>query len=51
MEDLSSVDWSPDGKWILVYVAYQGPMLLDVATGTQFPLSLNGGYAQASFVR
>jgi hypothetical protein len=51
MEDLSSVDWSPDGKWILVYLAYQGPMLLEVATGTQFPLSLNGGYAQASFVR
>ena len=52
MEDLSSVDWSPDGKWILVYVAYQGPMLLEVATGTQFPLSnLSGNYAQTSFVR
>ena len=51
MEELSGVDWSPDGNWILVFLSYQGPMLLDVATGTQFPLSLNAAYAQASFVR
>jgi hypothetical protein len=52
MEALSGLDWSPDGNWILAFVGYQGPTLLDVATGTQFPLSQLGyGYAQASFVR
>jgi len=52
MEALSGLDWSPDGNWILAFVGYQGPTLVDVATGTQFPLSQLGyGYAQASFVR
>jgi len=48
---LSGIDWSPDGKWLL---AIAGPYanLYDVTSGAMLPLSgLGIDFSQASFVR
>ena len=53
VDDLSGVDWTPDGKWLLVSKSYgQGAVLVEVATGAILPLGgLGVGFFQASFVR
>jgi Tol biopolymer transport system component len=52
-DDLSGVDWTPDGKWLLVTTQYYGAQLIEVSTGAALPLSglPNGSFFQASFVR
>jgi WD40 repeat protein len=54
-DDVSGVDWSPDGKWLVTTTTYDGAVLVEVSSGTLIPLSALGiGYPQvgeASFVR
>ena len=49
----SGVDWSPDGKWLVMMPRTTWPALLvELSTGATIPLSgLGGQYAQPSFVR
>lgn len=52
LEDLSGVDWSPDGKWLVTYVADEGLVLFEVSTGARIPVTnQDEGVSQASFVR
>jgi Tol biopolymer transport system component len=52
VDGLSGVDWTPDGKWLLVTSSYQGAQLVEVATGSVLPLTgLGYGFFQASVVR
>ena len=49
--DLSGIDWSPDGKWLLA-IAGRYANLYDVAKDAVLPLSGMGiDFSQASFVR
>jgi WD40 repeat protein len=54
-DDVSGVDWSPDGKWLVTTTTYDGAVLVEVSSGTLIPLSALGiGFPQvgeASFVR
>lgn len=49
----SGVDWSPDGKWLVMMPRVMLPaILMEVSTGTKIPLTgLGGQYSQRSFVR
>jgi hypothetical protein len=49
----SGVDWSPDGKWLVMMPRASWPaILIEVSTGTKIPLTgLGGQYSQPSFVR
>jgi hypothetical protein len=50
-DELSGLDWTPDGKWVLA-MAGSGAILVEVSTGTVVPLNALGkGYFQPSFVR
>jgi dipeptidyl aminopeptidase/acylaminoacyl peptidase len=50
-DDVTGVDWSPDGKWLVVATAnvLGNAVLIDVATGEQLPLRAVA--PQSSFVR
>jgi len=50
-DELSGIDWTPDGKWLLVNTIYPAAMLYEVATGGGIKLSGLGVVFQASFVR
>lgn len=48
----SGVDWSPDGKWLVVMPRMWPALLVEVSSGTTIPLTgLGGQYSQPSFVR
>ena len=48
----SGVDWTPDGKWLLVTVDYSNAALVEVSTGTVLPLrGLPNSVSQSLFVR
>ncbi|HEX7942520.1 MAG TPA: hypothetical protein VF488_11985 [Gemmatimonadaceae bacterium] len=48
----SGVDWSPDGKWLVVMPPMWPALLIEVSSGTTVPLTgLGGQYSQPSFVR
>lgn len=47
--DRSGVDWTPDGKWLLVSTS--PAMLFEVSTGAVLTLTALGPIGQASFVR
>jgi len=50
-DELSGVDWTPDGKWVLA-MPQTGAILVEVSTGTIVPLTALGkSYFQPSFVR
>jgi len=55
VDDRSGVDWSPDGKWLLVTTVYEGAVLIEVSSGALLPLRGVGADIsqafQASFVR
>ena len=52
MDDLSGVDWSADGQWLIVVSSYAGPQLVRVQDGSTLRLtSLVPGTFQLSFVR
>jgi hypothetical protein len=48
-DELSGLDWTPDGKWILAMLGGT-PTLIEVASGALLPLTGVGGF-QPSFVR
>jgi hypothetical protein len=51
-DGFSGVDWTPDGKWLLVMIEYDDAVLVDVSTGTVLPLrALPNVYFQPLFVR
>ena len=51
-DQLSGVDWTPDGKWLLMTPPSRPPVLVEVASGVVLPLTgLGEGAHQASFVR
>ena len=53
-DDASGVDWSPDGKWLLVTMANVASYaeLIEVSSGVQIPLSgIGPSYVEAAFVR
>ncbi|HEX7980790.1 MAG TPA: hypothetical protein VF461_19450 [Gemmatimonadaceae bacterium] len=48
----SGVDWSPDGKWLVMMPRMWPAVLVEVSSGTKIPLTgLGGQYFQPSFVR
>ena len=50
-DELSGVDWTPDGKWVLA-MPQTGAVLIEASTGTIVPLpTLGKAYFQPSFVR
>jgi hypothetical protein len=51
LDDISGVDWTPDGEWLLIYLGQEGLTLLKATDGTLLPLMLPRNYTQASFVR
>ena len=52
VDDLSGVDWSADGKWVVVSQYFFGPHLVNMQDGTVMKLtSLIPGTFQLSFVR
>jgi hypothetical protein len=48
-DELSGVDWTPDGKWILAMLGGR-PTLIEVSSGAVLPLTGVGGF-QPSFVK
>jgi hypothetical protein len=54
-DDVSPVDWSPDGKWLLATTVYQGAVLVEVSSGAVLSLARVLGtppqVREASFVR
>ena len=51
-DDLSGLDWSPDGAWILARSLGAGYEVVNVADSSALPLQTFGsGYTQLSFVR
>jgi Tol biopolymer transport system component len=52
LDELSGVDWTPDGKWLLVMIGYRFPALVEVSSGAVLPLTgIGAAYFQPSFVR
>ena len=51
----SGLDWTPDGKWVLMSTVYMGAILVEVSSGTVVPLTALGTdltqVREASFVR
>jgi WD40 repeat protein len=51
-DGISGLDWTPDGKWLLVTFMYSYAALVEVSTGTVLPLrALPSPMFQALFVR
>jgi WD40 repeat protein len=51
-EEVSGVDWSPDGKWLIAQNSASGLQLVRVSDGTVMGLpALRFTYTQAAFVR
>jgi WD40 repeat protein len=54
-DEISGVDWSPDGQWLLATTTYQGAVLVELSSGTVLPLTGLGSdlsqVREASFVR
>ena len=50
-DGFSGLDWTPDGKWLLVMIEYEDAVLVEVSTGTVLPLrDLANSYFQPQFV-
>jgi len=51
-DEYSGVDWSPDGKWLVVMPRMWPALLVELSSGTTIPLTgLGVQYSQPSFVR
>jgi hypothetical protein len=46
---VSWLDWSPDGRWLVVSAGAGPPLLFDVATGEQMPVSSLAGYGATAW--
>jgi hypothetical protein len=50
-DDVSGVDWSADGEWLIATNRSTGPNLIKVSDATAFAMAALVGYSQVSFIR